>query len=247
MRNRLGVPDDEVWRQLTSHADRLQGCHLADLFAAEPDRFATLSRRAGPLLLDISKQRLTAETLSLLASLADARDLRDWIDRLFAGDPINHTEQRAAMHWALREPPGSTSPVAAEVQQQLARMERMVERLHAGQWRGVSGEVITDVVNIGVGGSDLGPMMVCAALEDAADIRALRTHFVSSMDGSQVSNLLRQLRPHSTLFVISSKSFTTVDTLYNAGTARAWLQERWAMTRQWWVAISSVCRRIRSR
>lgn len=224
MRNRHGVPDDDVWRQLTSHAAVLESSHLAELFAADPDRFSRLSRRAGPLLLDISKQRLTAETLSLLAALADTRDLRGWIDRLFAGEPINHTEQRAAMHWALRVPSGSSSPVQNAVQQQLERMARIVERLHAGQWRGVSGEVITDVVNIGVGGSDLGPMMVCAALDDAADSRALRTHFVSSMDGSQVSNLLRQLRPHNTLFVISSKSFTTVDTLYNAGTARAWLQ-----------------------
>lgn len=224
MRDRSGVPDDPVWRQLIAHAEMLRSSHLAELFQARPDRFALLSRRAGPLLLDISKQRLTDETLSLLSALADARDLRGWIDRLFAGDAINHTEQRAAMHWALRMPEDAHSSVHSEVQQQLARMELIVDRLHACQWRGVTGEVITDVVNIGVGGSDLGPMMVCCALDDAADERALRIHFVSSMDGSQVSHLLRQLRPHSTLFVISSKSFTTVDTLYNAGTAKAWLQ-----------------------
>lgn len=224
MRDRSGVPDDPVWRQLIAHAEMLRSSHLAELFQARPDRFSLLSRRAGPLLLDISKQRLTDETLSLLSALADARDLRGWIDRLFAGDAINHTEQRAAMHWALRMPEDAHSSVHSEVQQQLARMELIVDRLHACQWRGVTGEVITDVVNIGVGGSDLGPMMVCRALDDAADERALRIHFVSSMDGSQVSHLLRQLRPHSTLFVISSKSFTTVDTLYNAGTAKAWLQ-----------------------
>jgi len=224
MRDRSGVPDDPVWRQLIAHAEMLRSSHLAEFFEARPDRFSWLSRRAGPLLLDISKQRLTDETLSLLSALADARDLRGWIDRLFAGDAINHTEQRAAMHWALRMPEDAHSSVHSEVQQQLAQMERIVDRLHACQWRGVTGEVITDVVNIGVGGSDLGPMMVCRALDDAADERALRIHFVSSMDGSQVSHLLRQLRPHSTLFVISSKSFTTVDTLYNAGTAKAWLQ-----------------------
>jgi glucose-6-phosphate isomerase len=143
---------------------------------------------------------------------------------LFAGEKVNNSEQRAAMHWALRVPAEQSSPVQQEVQQQLDKMAVLVDRIHAGQWRGVTGEVITDVVNIGVGGSDLGPMMVCHALDDAADERAVRTHFVSSMDGSQVSNLLHQLRPHNTLFIISSKSFTTVDTLYNAGTARAWLQ-----------------------
>jgi glucose-6-phosphate isomerase len=224
MRSRNGVPVDTVWNQLTEQATVLKGTHLAQMFAEQPDRFAHLSRRAGPVLLDLSKQRLNVDTLEWLASLADVRDLRGWINRLFAGEPINHTESRAAMHWALRVPQENMSPVQTQVQQQLARMEVMVERLHACQWRGVTGEVITDVVNIGVGGSDLGPMMVCRALDDAADARAVRTHFVSSMDGSQVSHLLHQLRPHSTLFVISSKSFTTVDTMYNAGTARAWLQ-----------------------
>jgi glucose-6-phosphate isomerase len=224
MRSRTGVPADTVWQQLSEQAAALQHIHLAQMFASQPDRFSELSRRAGPLLLDLSKQRLDAHTLRLLASLADARDLRGWINRLFAGEPINHTEQRAAMHWALRVPVQQPSPVQQQVQEQLDRMARLVERIHARQWRGVTGEVITDVVNIGVGGSDLGPMMVCRALDDAVDEQAVRTHFVSSMDGSQVSGLLHQLRPHSTLFVISSKSFTTIDTLYNAGTAKAWLQ-----------------------
>ena len=224
MRSRAGVPADTVWQQLSEQAAALQAIHLAQMFADQPDRFSRLSRRAGPLLLDLSKQRLDAHTLELLARLADVRDLRGWINRLFAGEPINHTEQRAAMHWALRVPPQQSSPAQPQVQEQLERMSRLVERIHARQWRGVTGEVITDVVNIGVGGSDLGPMMVCRALDDAADERAVRTHFVSSMDGSQVSGLLHQLRPHSTLFIISSKSFTTIDTLYNAGTARAWLQ-----------------------
>ena len=224
MRSRQGVPAEPVWQQLASQAAHFQRVHLAELFAEQPDRFAQLSRRAGPLLFDFSKQRLDADTIEALAALADARALRDWIDRLFAGEQVNNTEQRAAMHWALRMPAGLAGPVQQPVQDELARMGRMVERLHARQWRGVTGEVITDVVNIGVGGSDLGPMMACRALDDAADARAVRTHFVSSMDGSQVSHLLHQLRPHNTLFVISSKSFTTVDTLYNAGTARAWLQ-----------------------
>ena len=224
MRSRTGVPADAIWQQLSERAAALQDTHLAQMFADQPDRFAQLSCRAGPLLLDLSKQRVDVQTLDLLGRLADARDMRGWINRLFAGEPINHTEQRAAMHWALRVPPEQPSPVQQQVQEQLERMTRLVERIHAGQWRGVTGEVITDVVNIGVGGSDVGPMMVCQALDDAADERAVRIHFVSSMDGSQLSNLLHQLRAHSTLFIISSKSFTTIDTLYNAGTARAWLQ-----------------------
>lgn len=224
MRSRHGLPAEPVWQQLASQAERFSELHLADLFASQADRFTRLSRRAGPLLLDFSKQRLDSEVIDTLAALADARDLRGWIDRLFAGERVNNTEQRAAMHWALRVPAGLSSAVQESVKTELQRMERVVERLHARQWRGVTGEVITDVVNIGVGGSDLGPMMACRALDDAADARAVRTHFVSSMDGSQVSHLLHQLRPHNTLFVISSKSFTTVDTLYNAGTARAWLQ-----------------------
>jgi glucose-6-phosphate isomerase len=223
-RARPGVPSDTVWRALSEHADRIEQQHLAELFALDPGRFADLSRRCGPLLFDFSKQRLTADTLKLLVALADSRDLRGWIHRLFAGEKVNQTEDRAAMHWALRVPAAHPSPVQEEVQRALADMERIVGRLHARQWRGVTGEVITDVVNIGVGGSDLGPMMVCRALEDAVEGEAIQLHFVSSMDGSQVSHLLRRLRPQNTLFVISSKSFTTVDTLYNAGTARAWLQ-----------------------
>ncbi|MFN3712863.1 MAG: glucose-6-phosphate isomerase [Alcanivoracaceae bacterium] len=224
MRVRPGVPSDTVWQALSEHAERLQQHHLAELFALDPARFATLSRRSGPLLFDFSKQRVTSETLQLLSTLADSRDLRGWIHRLFAGEKVNHTEDRAAMHWALRVPADQLSPVQDEVQQVLSNMEHIVGRLHARQWRGVTGEVITDVVNIGVGGSDLGPMMVCRALEDEVEGEAIQLHFVSSMDGSQVSHLLRRLRPQNTLFVISSKSFTTVDTLYNAGTARAWLQ-----------------------
>jgi glucose-6-phosphate isomerase len=224
MRVRPGVPSDTVWQVLSEHAAHIRQTHLAELFALDPSRFATLSRRSGPLLFDFSKQRVTPETLQLLSTLADSRDLRGWIHRLFAGEKINQTEDRAAMHWALRVPADQLSPVQDEVQQALSDMERIVGRLHARQWRGVTGEVITDVVNIGVGGSDLGPMMVCRALEDAVEGEAIQLHFVSSMDGSQVSHLLRRLRPQNTLFVISSKSFSTVDTLYNAGTARAWLQ-----------------------
>ena len=201
--------------------------HLSDLFATDTQRFQSFSRRLGPLLLDFSKQRINDNVFNELLAQADGAGLQGWIERLFAGEPVNCTEQRAAMHWLLREPEdASPSAELSAVHEQLARMATLVEQVHAGQWRGYAGDAITDVVNIGVGGSELGPLMACRALEDAVvpEARHLNIHYASTMDGSQVSHLLRQLKPHTTLFVISSKSFTTVDTLYNANTARAWLQ-----------------------
>ncbi len=242
-----------VWNDLKAHADELAQRHLADLFVDDPQRFARLHRKAGPLLLDLSKQRLNGDTLSRLFSLADARELKAWITRLFAGEEVNGTEGRAAMHWALRAPTGSglaPTEVEALVHGELERMARIVEQLHSGQWRGYTGEPITDVVNIGVGGSDLGPLMVCRALEDFAEPAAngLNVHFVSSMDGSQVAHLLRALRPQTTLFIISSKSFTTVDTLYNADTARTWLHralgDEEAVIRCHFLAVSSAVEKV---
>lgn len=241
------------WNDLKAHADDLAQRHLAELFQDDAQRFQRLHRKVGPLLLDLSKQRLNGDTLDRLTALADASDLRGWIDRMFAGEPINCTENRAAMHWALRAPEDSsvaTPAVLAAVHGELGRMARIVDKLHAGQWRGFTGEVITDVVNIGVGGSDLGPLMVSRALEDfaAPTPQGLQVHFVSSMDGSQVAHLLRQLRPQTTLFIISSKSFTTVDTLYNAETARTWMQralgEDEAVVRCHFLAVSSAQEKV---
>ena len=220
-----------MWRVLADHAKSIKDTHLAQLFAADPQRFERLHSECGPLLFDYSKQRLTEQTLERLFDLARQQQLPEWIDRLFSGDEVNCTEGRAAMHWALRLPADATCTVngvdiTAQVHQQLARMEQVVNKLHSGQWRGVTGEVVTDVVNIGVGGSDLGPQMMVDALCDSATSTASRltVHFASTMDGSQLSQLLRSLNPHSTLFIISSKSFTTIDTLSNADTARRWLQ-----------------------
>lgn len=219
-----------AWGALAAEHERLRDTHLAELFAADPQRFASLHCSHGPLLLDYSKQRLDQQALQRLAELADHTDLRGWIEQLFRGAQVNNSESRAAMHWALRIPATSTraEPVAglhAAVHSQLDRMQGMVDKLLAGQWRGMTGEVITDVVNIGVGGSDLGPLMVSRALTDSAPgTQRVNTWFASTMDGSQLSQLLKTLRPQSTLFIISSKSFTTVDTLYNAETARAWLE-----------------------
>ncbi|SDU07818.1 glucose-6-phosphate isomerase [Halopseudomonas salegens] len=219
-----------AWQHLAEHAERLQGQHLANLFAADAQRHQHFSVMQGPLLLDFSKQRVDQPVMQALASLADAAELRDWTRRLFSAEPVNNTENRAAMHWALRAPADTefADPqpgLFAGVQAQLGRMQQIVEKVHAGQWRGVTGEAITDVVNIGVGGSDLGPLMVSRALGEVDDEQhKLGIHFASSMDGSQMAQLLHDLRPHKTLFIISSKSFTTVDTLSNADTARAWLE-----------------------
>tara|TARA_Y100000758_G_scaffold281664_1_gene229389 strand:+ start:1184 stop:2827 length:1644 start_codon:yes stop_codon:yes gene_type:complete len=220
-----------AWQALKQHGDQMQGKHLADLFADDPQRFNRLHRQFGPILFDFSKQRVEAQTLDCLFELAREGDLAGRMQALFAGENVNPSEGRAAMHWALRIPEEKScvvagSDVALAVHTELQRMEEIVQQLRAGQWRGATGEPITDVVNIGVGGSDLGPLMVSEALTDsrAPCASPLDIHFASTMDGSQLSQLLGGLSPHSTLFIISSKSFSTIDTLTNAATARHWLE-----------------------
>jgi glucose-6-phosphate isomerase len=209
-------------QRLRNHARVAGQWHLADLFERDPERFDKLSLNGEGLLVDFSKQRISSETLSLLRDLATARGLDQWIQCLFDGGEVNWTESRPAMHWRLREGPVR----APEVHAQLALMERVVNRVHSGQWRGCQGDAITDVVNIGVGGSELGPLMASVALHEHYPSVGCRpkVHFVSSMDGSQIIPLLEELDPATTLLVVSSKSFTTVDTLSNAATARSWLE-----------------------
>lgn len=230
------------YEQLKKQAEFSKTIHLKDLFEQNPARFDQFKLEVGPLLFDYSKQRVTREILDSLNQFADTAQLQHWIKKLFQGDPINNTEKRAAMHWALRMPKIQPIPetgsitkeltidqgIVQAIHKQIDHMGFLVDQLHRGQYRGCTGEVITDVVNIGVGGSDLGPLMVSRALEDyrIQTPQNLQVHFVSSMDGSQVSQLLNTLRPATTLFIISSKSFTTVDTLYNAETARTWLERK---------------------
>lgn len=218
------------WRHLRERANAVGATHIRALFAADGERFRRLSRRHGALLLDLSRQRLTTDVLDDLLALASAVDLRGWIDRLFAGEQVNSTELQAALHMVLRMPAGTEAVVGGEdlvpgVERERQRMAAMVRLLHGGHWRGCSGRPITDIVNIGVGGSDIGPAMACEALHDFSDQGAarLRVHFASSMDGSHLNRLLGVLDPQSTLFIVSSKSFTTTDTLANARTAREWL------------------------
>lgn len=222
------VPEQDVltistiWSQLAQRAGQEKSRHLADWFAADQTRFGRFSLDACGLLADFSKQRMSDESRDLLVKLADERQLRHWLDALFTGAEVNCTEGRAAKHWCLREP----ADLAPQVHEQLDAMEGMVERILKGHWRGVLGDAITDVVNVGVGGSDLGPLMAAFALQSSlppAGQTRPRIHFASSMDGSQVSQVLQELNPRTTLFLVSSKSFTTVDTLHNAKTARQWL------------------------
>jgi len=219
-----------AWAALQSHYEAMRQAHMRDLFAADPDRFAKFSLRFDDLLLDYSKNRITEETMALLVNLARQADLRGWIDRMFGGERINFTEDRAVLHVALRN--RSNRPIYVDgvdvmpsVNAVLAQMREFTGAVRSGAWRGYTGKALTDVVNIGIGGSDLGPVMVTEALKPYGR-DGLRPHFVSNIDGTHISETLRRLDPETTLFVIASKTFTTQETLTNAHSARAWFLAR---------------------
>jgi glucose-6-phosphate isomerase len=216
-----------AWRALAAHADAVRSLHLRDLFAQDPTRFGRFSLILDDLLLDFSKHRITADTMRLLVDLARATDVEAWRERMFSGERINATEDRAVLHVALRNRSGE--PVRLDgvdvmpgVQAVLDRMRGFSERVRGGAWKGATGETIRDVVNIGIGGSDLGPLMVCEALKpyQSAD---LRPHFVSNVDAAHLVHTLARLDPARTLFIVASKTFTTQETMTNAASARAWL------------------------
>ena len=220
---------DSVLDSLHHLKTEFENKHLTKLFAEDLQRFEKFSVTLEPIVFDFSKHRINQPVIKNLVQWAHTQDLTSWMKRLFSTEQINYTEQRAAMHWALRLPKQDHqhAEIAAQVHAQLERMYALVNKIHAGQCRGSTGEVIQDVVNIGVGGSDLGPLMVSHALSDfkKATQKPLNMHFVSTIDGSQLSDLLHQLRPETTLFIISSKSFGTIDTLSNAQTVRLWLEK----------------------
>jgi glucose-6-phosphate isomerase len=225
-----GLTRSAAWRALEGHADAMAGVHLRDLFASDRDRFARFSLRLDDLLLDYAKNRVTEETMRLLLALARQAELELWRTRMFSADQINTTEHRAVLHIALRN--RSNRPILVdgrdvmpEVRAVLAKMRDFSERVRGGAWRGHTGEVVTDVVNIGIGGSDLGPFMACEALKPywCAD---LRPHFVSNVDAAHLLDTLAPLDPARTLFVVASKTFTTQETMTNAASARRWLVDR---------------------
>ncbi len=213
---------------LTAHAESIAGLHLRDLFAADPGRFAALSLEVDGLLLDWSKSRLTRETMPLLFALARAADVEGWRERMFAGEAINTTERRPVLHVALRNPSGRPfiaegRDVTAEVAAVLARMGAFADGVRSGVIAGATGRRFSDVVNIGIGGSDLGPKMATLALAPYAD--GPRVHFVSNVDGAHLHDTLLGLDPASTLFLIASKTFTTQETMTNAASARQWVAQ----------------------
>ena len=214
----MQVPLRPAWLALAEHARSIKHRHLRDLFATDPARFERFSLRYGQILLDYSKQRLDQHTLGLLRQLAEQAGWRSWIERMRSGEAINHTEGRAVRHTDLRA--GAAAP--AEVRNVLSRMDAFCEQIHNGRWRGFSGERITDVVNIGIGGSDLGPRMAAHALA-AFQQPDISVHFVSNLDSADLASTLTRLNPRSTLFIVASKTFTTLETMANARTARQWL------------------------
>ncbi|NCA69834.1 MAG: glucose-6-phosphate isomerase [Sphingobacteriia bacterium] len=216
-----------AWQALEQHRKEWQGVAMRDLFAADPQRAAAMRLAVAGLDLDYSKNLVDRRTLALLLDLAETADLSGWIARLFAGEPINNTERRPVLHVALRN--RSNRPILVDgrdvmpgVTQVLARIEAFVAMVRSGEWRGFQGETIRDVVNIGIGGSNLGPKMVCTAL-GAYMGNDLRVHFVSNVDGTHLVETLRDLNPARTLFIVASKTFTTQETMTNANSARDWL------------------------
>ncbi len=221
------VTQTPQWQALQRHWDEIKEARMQDLFAADPGRAQAMQLTVAGLYLDYAKNLVTRETLGLLFELAEAVDLQGWIRRMFAGDRINHTEHRAVLHVALRN--RSNRPIRVEgedvmplINGVLTRMEQFVGRVRSGDWTGQTGRRITDVVNIGIGGSNLGPKMVCAALAPYQR-EDLRVHFVSNVDGTHLVETLRRLDPETTLFIVASKTFTTQETMTNAASARDWL------------------------
>ena len=213
-----------AWQALKSHYSFIEQQHLRVLFAQDSQRFEKFSVRFGDLLLDFSKQRVTDETMKLLFQLATQQKLNDWIAQMFRGEKINSTENRAALHIALRAEQAVTtegSDVLPAVKQVLQQMESFTKAVLHGEHRGYSDLPFTDVVNIGIGGSDLGPVMVTNALKPYWTGK-ITPHFVSNIDGAHLAETLKSLNPATTLFVIASKTFTTQETIANAHAARTW-------------------------
>lgn len=214
------------WQALSQHYQEIFPQHMRDMFAEDAHRAEKLSLKLDDFLLDYSKQRITSKTLELLLQLARETDVENWRERMFTGEKINFTENRAVLHTALRN--RSNTPVLVdgkdvmpEVNRVLKKMREFTEQVRAGKWQGYSGKRINTVVNIGIGGSDLGPVMVCNALKAFAS-RDLDVHFVSNIDGTHLAQTLQVCDPETTLFIVASKTFTTQETMTNARSARTW-------------------------
>src|SRR5271154_1323854 len=215
-----------AWKNLLTHYEAQKDVQMRDLFAKDPDRFKKFSLEFGDLLFDFSKNRVTDETISLLRALAVQQNVHGMAKKMFTGEKINITENRAVLHIALRN--RSNTPILVdgkdvmpEVNAVLAHMKDCSDKIRSGEWKGYTGKSITDFVNIGIGGSDLGPVMVTEALKPYAQ-KGLTGHFVSNIDGTHITETLKKLNPETTLFIVASKTFTTQETLTNAHSARKW-------------------------
>ena len=224
---RVPITETAEWRALADHIADLRDVHLRELFAADPDRGEQMTVEVGEVFLDYSKHRVTSETISLLAALARRAGVEQLRDAMFAGEKINVTEDRAVLHVALRSPATESImvdgvDVVPEVHRVLDAMSRFATRVRSGAWTGHTGKRIRNVVNIGIGGSDLGPRMATTALADFTE-RDMQFRFVSNVDGNDFFETTRDLAADETLFIVASKTFTTLETMTNARTAREWL------------------------
>ena len=215
-----------AWKKLSAHAEKMKQVHMRDLFKQNADRFSTYSIQHNDLLFDYSKNLIEEETMHLLFELADECRLKDAIESMFQGEKINQTEGRAVLHTALRN--FSQQPVTNEgedvmpkVRAVLAQMKNICQQVHSGEWKGYTGKKIKHIVNIGIGGSDLGPVMVTEALKPYW-VEGIQVHFVSNVDGTHIAECLKVIEADSTIFLIASKTFTTQETMTNAHTAREW-------------------------
>ena len=229
MLNKKNPTTTKSWQNLRRHYEKTKNLHMRALFAEDPRRFDKFSIRFNDLLVDYSKNRITQETLKVLIALAEECDLKKAIENIFSGAKINETENRAVLHIALRN--RASNPIVVdgqdvmpEVNAVLDQMEDFSSRVISRDWQGYTGKKISDIVNIGIGGSDLGPLMVTEALRPYAK-KGLRVHYVSNIDGTHLTETLKQLNPETTLFMIASKTFTTQETMTNAFSAREWFLE----------------------
>lgn len=235
-------PESEAYKKLASHVNEIKKTPLQQLFAEDKTRFDHFSFRAAGIFVDYSKNHLTEETLAYLIQLAEAAKLHEKTEAMFTGKKINKTEHRSVLHTALRNPEGCSVvvdgvDVMPQIHAVLKKMEDFSKNVRNGNWKGFSDKPITDVVNIGIGGSDLGPKMVCFALKKYSK-PDLHAHFVSNIDGSQIMETLKNLNPETTLFIIASKTFTTLETLTNAKTAREWLLDTTHKAKEWLLNIA---------
>ena len=226
MLKKINPTETQRWKDLVDHFKEMKSVHMKDLFADDPDRFKKYSIRFDGILVDYSKNIITEETLKLLLKLTDDVGLRDALNKMFTGERINETEDRAVLHTALRNRINipvcvNDKNVMPEVNAVLRKMKDFSEKIFSGEWKGFTDKIITDIVNIGIGGSDLGPVMVTECLRPYAK-EGLEVHFVSNVDGTHISETLKRLDPETTLFLIASKTFTTQETMTNAFEAREW-------------------------